>query len=65
MYYAVVRSRTDQTLPPAVLKSETADGIRNGMSDLEPQGWECVLLVDGEEIAREAFFTDKEENIIP
>ena len=66
MYHAVLRSRTDKTLPPAVIKSETADGIRNGMLNLEPQGWECVLLVKGEEIDRGTFFYyDKEENIIP
>ena len=61
MYHAVVRSKIDRTLPPAVIRAETADGIRHGMLDLEPQEWECVLLVEGEEIDREAFFTDKEE----
>jgi hypothetical protein len=30
------------------------------MEDLEPQGWECVLLVEGDEIDRGTFFEGEE-----
>lgn len=61
MYFAILRNTNDTTLPPAVVRSETAKGIRYAMEDLSPQGWECVFLAEGEEIDRPVFFDEGKE----
>lgn len=59
MYFAIFRNTKDGTLPPALARSDTADGIRNAKDDNGIKGWECIFICEGEEIDLRTFFDEK------